>query len=660
MPSGDKAAFTQRLGKMDELREKLEKTMSPEQKAVRDQMFDASRKMQDPNFANLPEANKKLLADERARTTQSFGNSLSPEQKAMMDQMSDLRRANPIPQGATPTTRPPPYNTQVANFVAGLSPEQAELMDRLQQSNIRTLPEAERAFKDSLRPEQQQSFVDFQKLQLKRHGVNLAEPGAAPVTAAPVPAPAPASTPPASAPAPAGTTSSPSTAPATAAPVAAAAVSLHPQQHQAYLKSLGYEVGSLNDTTKNKDQIEAATRKFAVDNKIDPNDKAAVNKALQQKAMEGAAAQIDKTQFSVGAGKYSPEDVKVSQWLMKGQGRDMPKSTRADGTVDGIPGKETKTAMPETLVKLKADAVAPKNVTPSPVSTPTPAPAPTPTPDKGFMRPESALTVGQLEERIKTLTAAGVRADTLHPDELSAMDKRRDASHAFNQALSPEQRQAYDDMQRMPTRDSPASLFGKRGEPTPLEKKTQAEMDFLKTLTPEQRQKYADLQNADKHDNDTRVKHRGLQSDLSNAKEELVVRKFEDTLTPAQRAIYDKENKFQIFSNGMPNDPKLLATLSPEQKLLYLEADKAREDGYRRRHPIMSGVSEVNADISHGAGGVLSGRKDIEISQGLKDLMSRPNVESMGSLKVPTLATPGFNPEPTQVSPVLKTDILKL
>lgn len=345
MSPGDKAAFIDRLGQMDTLREKIEKTMSPEQKAAREQMFGAIRKMDDPGFAALSDKDKKSLADQRNQATNQFANSLSPEQKTMMDQLSDMRRANPVAQGATPTTRPPSYNAQVAGFVAGLSPEQYALMDRLQQSNARTLPEAEKDFKDLLRPEQQQGFADFQKLQLRRHGVHLDGPAPAPVTAAPVvPAPpaAPAAIPPA---APAGPQAS-----------AVAAVTLHPQQQQAYLKSLGYEVGSLNDTAKNKDQIEAAQRKFAVDNKIDPNDKAAVTKALQDKAMAGAATKIEGTQFAVAAGKYSPDDVKTTQWLMKGQGRDMPKSTRADGTVDGIPGAETKTAMPETVTRLKAEA----------------------------------------------------------------------------------------------------------------------------------------------------------------------------------------------------------------------------------------------------------------------------------------------------------------
>lgn len=369
MPPQDKAVFNQRVERLQEVSGNLDKTLSPQQRALRDQMVSVGRQIfEDPNFSTLPAAYQKQLKEEGLRSSKAYHENLNPEQKGMMDEMRELRRSLPVPERATPLTPPPPYNSQVAKFISGLSPEQSQLMDRLQQSNVRALPEAERAFKDSLRPDQQQGFADFQREQLKRHGVRIeASPAPAP---APVPADttAPAATPPA-APAAGPQTVAPTSVAPTISP-APAAVSMHPQQHQAYLKSLGYEVGSLNDTAKNKDQIEAATRKFAVDNKIDPSDKAAVNKALQQKAMEGAAAQIDKTQLSVTAGKYSPEDVKVSQWLMKGQGRDMPKSTRPDGTVDGIPGKETKTAMPETVIKLKADAAAPKIVTPPSISAP--------------------------------------------------------------------------------------------------------------------------------------------------------------------------------------------------------------------------------------------------------------------------------------------------
>lgn len=130
---------------------------------------------------------------------------------------------------------------------------------------------------------------------------------------------------------------------------------LQPQQEQAYLKVLGYETGALTETAKNKDQIAEAKRKFAEDNGIDPKNDLAINKALREKILgsEVAAKYLESVQTSIRNGTATKDDVRTAQWLLKGQERDMPLSQRPDGTMDGVPGRETRTALPAALTKIR-------------------------------------------------------------------------------------------------------------------------------------------------------------------------------------------------------------------------------------------------------------------------------------------------------------------
>ena len=556
------------------------------------------------------------------------------------------------------------------------------------------------------------------------------------------------------------------TSPEAAPTTTAAPPTLHPQQQQAYLKSLGYEVGSLNDTTKNKDQIDAATRKFAADNKIDPNDKAAVTEALKKKAMDGAAAQIDKTQFAVGASKYSPEDVKVSQWLMKGQGRDMPKSTRPDGTVDGIPGQETKTAMPETVTKLKADAAAPKVVTPPSVSAPAvdePQPSRVAKPQvqapadnsEAIRKFEESLSPQQREiytrlkedqknydgqrgvnlssgepmgimlfdrpywrelmtgrNRLVTLLSNDDKGGIGLNDAQKELFKKAHPSYA-EEAGRPEikaEPRVRLEPTKFPTIDieeikrklseprGPKDIDwrispdleerirwqrtgGKIQDPTPLHEflknppaSTSAPPIGRKDIDPSEiRRQHREI-NGNMLDggpvsgattpsaDPQRVKISGFTPDeVRNSRVA-----FQNSMSGDQRSAYtqvvseamNKSNMFSARGNVDSAGAEFVKNnLSPEQNRLF--------DDWKNKQGKQGGSPEYAATSPEAGTSKPAGTPDLQAqsltpNEQLKALLARPNLESMGSLKSPSLATPGFNPDLPQPGPSVKIDAFKI
>ena len=164
--------------------------------------------------------------------------------------------------------------------------------------------------------------------------------------------------------------------PATTAPaVAPKPVDLAVQQQQAYLKVLGYDTGKLDGIASRTDgkqsKTEAALAKFAADQvpPIDPKDKGAVNRALLEQVQHSAKVQAFMDGAKAHPNALKPEDIKAVQWVLKGQGTEMPRSERDHGTkMDGQMGSETRTALQKPhdyIITERRSEAAPATVAPA-------------------------------------------------------------------------------------------------------------------------------------------------------------------------------------------------------------------------------------------------------------------------------------------------------
>lgn len=234
---------------------------------------------------------------------------------------------------------------------------------------------------------EQQRAALYRQQYRREHGLpdNAPVPGYGTGAASPPPSAttAPAATP--SAPPVAAPTTTVAAPAAPAAPVAKP-VELAVQQQQAYLKILGYE-GKLDGKAEN---AEAAMRKYAhdknipmKDGKLDVN---AVNQSLLDEMKHGdkAKAFMDKARKDITSGKFTADEVKAAQWVLKEQqGSDMPKSLK-NGMMDGVPGKETK-----GLAKEPFDYKRPMPAAPA---------APAATPPAAVPSVQASVTLPSLQE----------------------------------------------------------------------------------------------------------------------------------------------------------------------------------------------------------------------------------------------------------------------
>lgn len=135
------------------------------------------------------------------------------------------------------------------------------------------------------------------------------------------------------------------------------------EQQQAYLKVLGFDVGKtgLDGKAGPGSMTQKALDDFAKKNGIDPKDTNGVQKALLKAVQDSPEAKnlTTRTQKALDGGStVRPEDVKITQWLLKGNGAAMPASLK-NGRMDGVPGPETRTQL-QALIERDNPPSAPK------------------------------------------------------------------------------------------------------------------------------------------------------------------------------------------------------------------------------------------------------------------------------------------------------------
>jgi hypothetical protein len=123
------------------------------------------------------------------------------------------------------------------------------------------------------------------------------------------------------------------------------------QQQQAYLKLQGHDIGphGLDGIAGKDSKTQKALEQFAKDHGIDPKDTGKINQHLRIAAQDSQTPEkLRAMQEKIEGGKASPDDIKAVQWLLKGEGAEMPLSLR-NGKMDGIAEKETKTLLKHAL-----------------------------------------------------------------------------------------------------------------------------------------------------------------------------------------------------------------------------------------------------------------------------------------------------------------------